>query len=143
MFRRENNFFSLLCGIGIKTHFPLESRGGSSPKLKGGGAICRVGAKTDNEKYARRRRAKIFGPFFRKTSLGFQLNNALIYMFLTIRTKHEKKLHLGQDKGRLSCRKWGAKPSFYHEGGGAVAPDSPPKSATVGKPNFVLYRGHD
>ena len=34
-------------------------------------------------------------------------------------------LHLGQDMGRPSCRKWAAKLSFHHEGGGgcAVAPN--------------------
>ena len=47
-------------------------------------------------------------------------------MFPTSRTKREKRVHLGEDKGRPSYRKWGAKPSFYHEGGGAVAPDCTP-----------------
>ena len=62
----------------------------------------------------------------------FQLNNALIYMLPTSRMKREKRVHLGEDKGRPSCRKWGAKPNFHHEGG-TVAPDCtpPPKSATV------------
>ena len=67
---------------------------------------------------------KSFGLSSGKILWFFQLNNALVHMFPTFRTKHEKRVHLSQDKGRPSCRKWGAKLSFHHEGGGgAVAPN--------------------
>ena len=42
----------------------------------------------------------------------------------------KKEVLLDQDKGRPSYRKWGAKPSFHHEGGGQLPPTAPPKSAT-------------
>ena len=69
------------------------------------------------------------GLFSGKILLFFNLNNALIYVFPTFRTKHENRVHLGQDKGHPSYRKWGAKPSFHHEGG-QLPPTAPPKSAT-------------
>ena len=50
----------------------------------------------------------------------FQLNNALIHMLPTFRTKHEKRVYLDQDKGRPSCRTWGVKLSFHHEGRGQL-----------------------
>ena len=62
--------------------------GGSSLKLKGGN--LQSGRQKYSEKEARQRRAEILGPLFRRNSLVFQLNNALIYMFPTFRTKHEK-----------------------------------------------------
>ena len=34
-------------------------------------------------------------------------------------------MHLGQDKGRFSCQKWGAKLSFLREGGGQLPPFAP------------------
>ena len=43
---------------------------------------------------------KCSGLYSGKNYLIFQLNNALIYMFPTFRTKHEKRVHLGQDKGK-------------------------------------------
>ena len=47
-------------------------------------------------------------------------NDALIHMFPPFRTKTRKnRVHLGQDKGRPSCRKWGAKLSFHPEEGGS------------------------
>ena len=56
----------------------------------------------------------------------FQLNNALIHMFPTFRVKQEKDSAFGSGKGCPSCRKWGAKLSFHHEGGGAVAANCTP-----------------
>ena len=81
------------------------------------------------------KRAEIFGPIFRKNPSVFQLNNALIYILHTFRTKHEKRVHLSQDNGRLSYQKWGAKPSFHHEGG-QLPPTAPPKSATGSAPDM-------
>ena len=48
-------------------------------------------------------------------------------------------MHLGQDKGGPSCRKWGAKLSFHHEGVqlGATA-NGNPKSATVQELTVLL-----
>ena len=54
----------------------------------------------------------VFGPFFRKNSLAFLLKNALIDMFATFRTKHEKRVHLGQDMGRPSLPKMGRQAEF-------------------------------
>ena len=39
-------------------------------------------------------------------------------------------MHLGQDKGRPFCRKWGAKLSFHHKVGGNCPQLHAPKSAT-------------
>ena len=78
-------------------------RSGSSPKLRGGGNL-QSGRQKYNEKY---------GPLFRKNSQVFQMNNALIYMFPTFKTKREK--------GCIWVRIRGAKLSLHHEGGGAVA----------------------
>ena len=108
---------------------PHPGRSVSSPKLKGGGAICRLSARD----IVKSRRTEIFRPLFRKNSLVFQLNTTLIYMLPTFRTKHEKRVHFGHDKGHSSGRKWGAKLSFQNEGEEAVAPNAPPKSATASK----------
>ena len=88
------------------------------------------GCQKESEKKARRRRAEIFEPFFRKNSLVFQLNNALqLICFPHSERNMKKRVHLGQDKGHPSCRKWGTKLSFHHEGG-QLPPTAPPKSAT-------------
>ena len=69
-------------------------RGGSSPKLKGGKF-----AKWEPKNVVKSKHTegvqKLLGLFFRDNSLVFQLNNALIHMFPTFRTKHEKRVHLG------------------------------------------------
>ena len=98
-------------------------RGGSSPKLKG--AICRVVAKNVVKSKRGEGWQKFLCLYSEKIIWFFQLNNALIHMFPTFRTKHEKKVHSGQDKRCPSCQKWCAKLSFHHEGG-AVAPTASP-----------------
>ena len=104
------------------------------PEVEGGGGNLQSGRQEYRDK-------KFLGPLFRKNSLVFQLNNALIHMFPTLRTKHEKRVHLGQDKGRLSCRKWGAKLSFHHEGGGGSCPQlqplNPPLILTIDDFNLL------
>ena len=92
---------------------PKYEQGRMQPKVERG-AICRVGAKNQGApsalpaknivKSKRAKGAKKFlGLSSGKILCFFQLNNALIYMFATFRTKHEKRGHLGQVKGRPSC----------------------------------------
>ena len=66
--------------------------------------MCRVGAKNVAKSKGAEGAQKSLGLFQEKILWFSQLNNALIHIFPTFRTKHEKRGHLGQDKGRRSCR---------------------------------------
>ena len=108
---------------------PRNIQGRIQPRVEGGGAICRLGAKNVVKSKRAEGAQKSLSLYSGKILWFFQLNNALIHMFPTFRTKHEKGVHLGQDKGRPSCRKWGAKLSLHHEGGGScpqLHPLNPP-----------------
>ena len=73
------------------------NQGRIQPEVEGGGAIWRGGAKNIMK-----------GQRIQENSLVL-LNNALVYMFLRIQNETLKKVHLGQDKGRCSSQKGGAK----------------------------------
>ena len=73
-----------------------QDQGRIQPEVEGGGGTtCRVGAKSTVKSKRADGGTEIFGPLFRKSSLVFQLNNALIHMFPTFRTKREKKSAFG------------------------------------------------
>ena len=76
------------------------SQGRIQPKVEGGGAICRVGTENITKSKRAEGAQKSLGLYSGKFS-GFPI----------FRTKFEKRLHLGQDKGRPTCRKWSAAPS--------------------------------
>ena len=70
------------------------------------GAICRLGAKNTVKSKCAEGVQKLLGLYSGKIFWFFQLNNALIHVFPTFRTKHEKRVHLGQDKGCPLCGWW-------------------------------------
>ena len=70
------------------------SQGRIQPKVEGG-AICRVGAKNAVKSRRAEGVQKFLGLYSGKILGFYQLNNALIHMFPTFRTKREKKSAFG------------------------------------------------
>ena len=87
-------------------------QGRIQPEVEGGGAICRVCAK-NIMKSKRTESAKSSGPLFRKNSLGFQSKNALIYMFPTFETKHEKECIWVRVPSQVFIMKGGSCPRLH------------------------------
>ena len=59
----------------------------------------------------------MFGTFSRKFSGFFTDHRLSLYVSPHSERNTEKRLHLGQDKGRFSCQNWGAKLSFHRVSG--------------------------
>ena len=72
---------------------------------------------------------KVFGRYSRNFS-GFSTEQRLsLYVSPHSERNTEKRVHLGQVKGRFSCQKGAPKLDFHREGGGSCL-HLPPKSAT-------------
>ena len=84
------------------------TRGGSRPKLKGG--QLGKGAQKTQRKVSEEAARKTFWVFIGENSLVFLLNNALVDMFPYIQNETlKKRVHLGQNKERCSCKRGTAK----------------------------------
>ena len=94
----------LLCVISFQGRIQTE--------VEGGGQLGEGAPKTPWKVSAPKAREN-FWAVVRENSLGFLLNNALVYMLPCIQKESLKKeVHLGRDKGRFSCQKGGAKAEF-------------------------------
>ena len=104
-----------------ETKSSVAARGGSSPSLKGG-AIWRGGAR----KKMKSERAEVARKFFglRSTKLSGFSSEERLCLRISPHSKRdtEKRVHLGQDKGRFSCQKGAPKLSFHREAGGQLPP---------------------